>query len=282
MSTIRRVKAVKTSWWIGGIIGLLLGLFIDQYDRLAGMFAGATNGIVFGLLIGWIIDRVNQKPPNNPKRHVKDVTERNYKRDTDSNKSINQPAILDRSLEFNESINNSYQMNIASGSLNDEKVRDSLILLLLKSNEQAFNLLQENEKLTAYGMAEAFIFNVFLSKIFLKKINPELFDGIRSDYDLSMVESLKALGLGSKLPNMVDFLNKRNSFFREEFEAFQTNPNYLASRLYYVFYENPLTNNPVPTSNYTKLMPFHLSFLAMMNSMKQAVEIINNQYQQSL
>jgi len=53
--------------------------------------------------------------------------------------------------------------------------------------------------------------------------------------------------------------------------------NYLASRLYNVFYENPLTNNPVPTTNLIKLMPFHISLLAMMNAMKQAVEKIDNQ-----
>jgi hypothetical protein len=52
MNTIPRVKAVRSSWWTGGIIGLFLGLILRKYDRLAGMFAGVTNGIVFGWLIG--------------------------------------------------------------------------------------------------------------------------------------------------------------------------------------------------------------------------------------
>ena len=92
-----------------------------------------------------------------------------------------------------------------------------------------------------------------------------------------ILESLKTWGIGSKLPNLVEFVNRRSSFFMKEFQAFQTNDDYLSSRLYNVFYENPLTNNPIPTTNYIKLMPFHLLLLAMMNLMKQSVDIIDNQ-----
>jgi len=164
-----------------------------------------------------------------------------------------------------------------NGFINDEESKNVIITLLLKSNEQALRSLQDNEKLPDYGIVEAFIFNVFISKIFLKELNPELYDQIRGDYDLSMIESLKAWGIGSKLPNLVDFLNSRNSFFRQEFEGFQTNNNYLASRLYNVFYENPLTSSPTTTNNLVKLMPFHISLLTMMRMMKASVEVIDSQ-----
>lgn len=281
MNAIKQVKITRYSWWIGGVIGFFIGLLIGKYDRLGGIIAGATNGIVFGWLIGWIIDRINQRSVilKNSQKLGNNRSVEKVDKDRDLNNNIGQKVIINRGMNINEvKIQKISEMNNANKSLKDEKVRNDIIILLLKSNEQAFNLLQENEKLPDYGIVEAFIYNVFLSKIFLKKINPELFNEIHQDYDLSMIESLKSWGLGSKLPNLVEFLNRRNSFFREEFETFQTDENYLASRLYNVFYENPLTNNPVPTTNFIRLMSFHLSLLAMMNAMKQAVEIIDNQY----
>jgi hypothetical protein len=256
-------------------------LLLREEGFFAGVFAGVINGIFLGWIIGWIIDQLNQRSlQNNAVKDVNNQPERSLNYGGELGNQVSRKSIPNNHLKSREVLNNYPEMNMQNKSLQNEEVRDSLILLLLKANEQAFTLLQKREKLPNNGIAEAFIYNVFLSKIFLKRINPELFNEIRSDYDLSMVESLKAFGLESRLPNLIDFLNKRMSFFREELEAFQANTNHLPSRLYYVFYENPLTDNPVPTMNLVNLMPFSLSLLAMTEHMKETVEIIDSQYSQ--
>ena len=160
----------------------------------------------------------------------------------------------------------------------NEDLKDAILQLLFKSNESIINLMETVEKLPVYGRIEAFIFNFYLSKILLKKINPNLFNEIKKDYDSTVIASLKELKLDYRVPDVKGFVNNRISFFTNELESMQMNENWLPSRLYYVFYENPLTDNPRPSVNFLKFMKFNAALLAMMNSMKQSIEIIDNQY----
>lgn len=56
-----KVKLASYTWWICGIIGLLIGLAkadgrINSYEIMA--FAGISNGIFWGWLLGFIIDKI--------------------------------------------------------------------------------------------------------------------------------------------------------------------------------------------------------------------------------
>jgi len=60
------LKIAQYSWWIGGILGLFIGLAkadgrINGYGMMA--FAGVTNGIVWGWLLGFIIDKIKVSTP---------------------------------------------------------------------------------------------------------------------------------------------------------------------------------------------------------------------------
>jgi hypothetical protein len=168
-------------------------------------------------------------------------------------------------------------MSNSFNSYIDNKKIDTVLLFLFKANEASIDLLETIEKLPTYGKVEAFIFNVYLSKIFLKKINPYLFKEIQNAYDATIIASLEDWELNLKVPDITDFVNYRASFFMDELEAMQMNENWLPSRLYYVFYENPLTNNPRPSMNFPNIVRFQFSFVEMMKSVKESVEIIDSQ-----
>lgn len=56
MYSNHKVKVTHNSWWIGGIVGIVLGLIIVKEGTLTGIIVGAFNGIFFGWLIGLIVD----------------------------------------------------------------------------------------------------------------------------------------------------------------------------------------------------------------------------------
>lgn len=66
-------KVANYSWWIGGIIGLLIGIIIASNSRMeitTGIYVGVSNGIVWGFLIGKGIDKLSQPAEEAEKRRA--------------------------------------------------------------------------------------------------------------------------------------------------------------------------------------------------------------------
>lgn len=61
-----KVKVAHYTWWICGILGLLIGLakadgYINGYGIMA--FVGIVNGVIWGWLLGFIIDKIKDSTP---------------------------------------------------------------------------------------------------------------------------------------------------------------------------------------------------------------------------
>jgi len=57
---VEKVKVAHYSWWICGILGLIIGLSSTDNSTDSGLmaFVGITNGLFWGWIIGLIIDRI--------------------------------------------------------------------------------------------------------------------------------------------------------------------------------------------------------------------------------
>jgi len=160
----------------------------------------------------------------------------------------------------------------------DDIIKENVILLLFKANESAIDILRTYEQYPRDGKIEIFIFNVFLSKLFLKQTNLELFNKILVDYDEMVINLLIEWKLNFKVPDVIDFINDRTPFFVDEFfNLIENHGTFLSRKLYNVFYENPLTDNPISSSETSKIFHFQLALLSMIESMKRIVEIVNDQ-----
>jgi hypothetical protein len=122
MNAIKQVKATRSSWWVGGVLGFILGLIFGKDDPVGGILAGLINGVFFGWLIGLIIDRTKYKQiiPNNPEKWVPNRSHGMFEENRIIKDNINQKIMensfsknndfkTQKELELNDLLNEIYK-----------------------------------------------------------------------------------------------------------------------------------------------------------------------------
>ncbi len=159
---------------------------------------------------------------------------------------------------------------------NSKKGKENPVIQLMMITHLSVKMLDESEKLPKLpddGKIEVFLFNALLTKRFLHISNSALFVEIQEDYNNLLVVYLTKIGLNNKVSGYLDFMNSRTKFFGDEIESMYLNENWLPSRLYSVFYENPLTDNIEPSFNPVKMIIFLTSLQSMIEFISRSVDI---------
>jgi len=156
----------------------------------------------------------------------------------------------------------------------NKKLQDKPAFQLLYYTKQSITILEKSQKLPENGQIEVLIFNsVYVKKIINQTIEYRIAINML-EYEIFYHKYLKELGLESKVNNFMDFIKEREVFYSDEIEAIENNEYNLLNRIYYLFYENPLSGELISTNDHTKIMHFLIGLKHMIEFLQEIVEKI--------
>lgn len=123
----------------------------------------------------------------------------------------------------------------------------------------------EYKQLSDYGQFEVIIFNSLLAFIDIKKKYESLYQDISDSFFRLLNNEAKAINVQLDNDTLVELINSRYVFFNEEVQRLYSPQPSFPGGTFHVFYENPLTLNPVISSNLPEILIYYKVLTTMMN-----------------
>jgi len=161
-----------------------------------------------------------------------------------------------------------------------KKSKDTPLDLLFIYTQESIDFLNKWEKLDNDGKIEVILFDTALAKHLLKKnINTRMYYNIfrENEYEVFIDRYLYSkMKLYEKLEDPFGFTISRGLFYEEIIEGMSSIENWQSSKIYYLFYVNPLSENPNPIVDKEELFKFQLYLASMITIFSEAVDELNN------
>lgn len=160
-----------------------------------------------------------------------------------------------------------------------KKSKDTPKDLLFIYTQESMDFLNKWKKLDVDGKIEVILFDTALAKLLLKNSNTRMYYNIfrENGYEVSIDRYLYSkMKLHEKLEDPVGFTFSRYSLYEEIIEGMSSIENWQSSKIYYLFYVNPLSENPNPIVDKGELLKFQLYLAGMIKLFTEAVGELNN------
>jgi len=157
-----------------------------------------------------------------------------------------------------------------------EKIFDRTCHVLLDITMETIFRLEDkqNKPFPNNGAIEALIFYEIVIKKRFYYVDKKLHDRIVEKLDAVFLSTLVQMHLDEKVPDILKFINDRITLYLRELDEYSNDGYYLPHFIYYLFFENPLSEEPEFVDDPIMLMKFKNSLTDTINYISEVVDKI--------
>jgi hypothetical protein len=152
--------------------------------------------------------------------------------------------------------------------------KEAIVNNLIIAARKSMSALEDFERVYKDGAMEILIFNSILIKRFIQYSNPSLYNEVVEDFSTMTLTVLLHMGIKSKVPDAIDFLNLRTDFYLNELSKLSSESGWATDKFHNLFYENPFATKIISTNNSEKCHLFNIALDNMIELLDQSVETI--------